>query len=98
MLQFLKVEYHLPHGSRRIQNISSVTFESPPPPQRQRIDITGSFEPIGSGEPDLTGNISSAPITTRIEYLQAEGFLRPFNPPLTRTNTPVVVKIPNQRE
>lgn len=33
-----------------------------------------------------------------MEDLQAEGFVRPFNPPLTEDNTPVVVQIPDLGE
>lgn len=100
--QHLKVEDQLPHRSKRIQNLPLATFEPPLPPQRRRIDITGFFKPTGLidifGEQDLTRNIVSAPITTKIEDLQAKGFVIPFNPPLTKTNILVVVQIPDQRE
>ena len=37
-----------------------ITLEPPPPPQRRRLDIDGSFEPIGvsevPGEPELREN------------------------------------------
>jgi len=42
--------------------------------------------------------VASTPITTRVEDIQAEGFVRPFNPPLTGINTLVVVQIPDRRE
>ena len=47
--------------SRRLQNLHPlITLEPPPPPQRQRLDTDGSFEPIGvsevSGEPALRAN------------------------------------------
>jgi len=100
VLQFLKVEYQLLRRSRRIQNLPLSTFELPPPPRRRRIDIAGYFEPVGStdffGEVYLTENIAYAPITTRIEDLQVEGFVRPFNPPLARVNTLVLVQFPTQ--
>ena len=36
---------------RRLQNLPpSVTVEPPPPPQRQRLDTYGSFEPVGVSE------------------------------------------------
>jgi len=99
---FFKVEYHLLHRSRRIHNLPPVTFEPPPPPRRRKINAAGSFEPNDSidfiGEPIPKENIASAPETTRVEDLQAKGFVRPFNPPLTGVNTPVVVQIPNPEE
>ena len=37
--------------SRRLQNLPLfITLESPPPPQRQRLDTDGSFEPVGISE------------------------------------------------
>ena len=44
--------------SRRLQNLPlRIALEPPPPPQRQRLDTNGSFEPIGvsevPGEPEL---------------------------------------------
>ena len=37
-----------------------VTLEPPPPPQRRRLDMDGSFEPVGVsevlGEPSLIAN------------------------------------------
>ena len=47
--------------SRRLQNLPLlITLEPPPPPQRQRLDTDGSFEPIGVsevlGEPKLREN------------------------------------------
>jgi len=96
------VGYQLPHRSRRIQNIPPVTFEPPQPPRRRILDIAGYFEIIGSidffGELDLTKNIASALITMRVEDIQTKGFVTPFNPILTRDNTPVVVPIPDPGE
>ena len=47
--------------SRRLQKLPPlITLEPPPPPQRQRLDTDGSFEPVGIsevlGEPELIAN------------------------------------------
>ena len=47
--------------SRRLRNLPPlVTLELPPPPQRQRLDTDGSFEPVGISEvlsePELIAN------------------------------------------
>jgi len=101
-LEISKGEDHLLHRSRRIQNLPPITFEPPLPPKRRRINVAGYFEPTGSidlvGEPDPKEKIASAPITTWVEDIQVEGFVRPFNPPLTGDNTLVVVQIPNLEE
>ena len=64
-----------------------------------RLDTTGSFEPSGSsnliGEPDSSETMAYAPENTGIRNLEAEGFMRPFNPPLTKGDPSVVVQIPN---
>ena len=46
--QFLAVEDQPLRRSRRLQNLPpAFTIEPPPPPQRWRLDIDGSFEPTG---------------------------------------------------
>ena len=69
-------------------------MEPPPPHQRQRLDIDGSFEPIGvsevMGEPELRENHFDLNIV-EIEYLQDDKFARNFNTPLTNLNDPVIV-------
>ena len=69
-------------------------MEPPPPPQRQRLDTDGSFEPIGVsevlGEPTLRTNHSDFN-TVEIEDLQADEFARNFNTPITDLNDPVIV-------
>ena len=71
-----------------------ITLEPPPPPQRQRLDIDGSFEPIGVSEvlsePELRENCFNLNIV-EIEDLQADEFARNFNTPLTDLNDPVIV-------
>ena len=63
-----------------------ITLEPPPPPQRWRLDMDGSFEPIGvsevPGEPELRANQVDL-TTVEIEDLQADEFARNFNSPLT---------------
>ena len=83
--------------SRRLQKIPPlITLEPPPPPQRKRLDIDGSFEPIGvsevPGEPRLRANRFDFN-TFEIEYLQADKFARNFNTPLTDLNDPVIVQV-----
>ena len=54
--------------SRRLQNLPLlVTMEPPPPPQRRRLDIDGSFDPVGIsevlGEPELrTNQVDTTPV------------------------------------
>ena len=71
-----------------------ITLEPPPPPQRQRLDTNGSFEPIGVievlGEPKLRENHFDLN-TVEIEDLQANEFARNFNTPLTDLNDPMIV-------
>ena len=71
-------------------------MEPPPPPQRQRLDTDGSFEPIGVsevlGEPELRENHFNLN-TVEIEDLQADKFARNFNSPLTDLNDPVIVQV-----
>ena len=83
--------------SRRLQNLPLfTTVEPPPPPQRQRLEIDGSFEPIGisevSSEPKLRTNHVYTTIV-EIEELQADKFTRNFNSPLTDLNDPVIVQV-----
>ena len=83
--------------SRRLQNLHPlITLEPPAPPQRQRLDTDGSFEPIGvsevPGEPTLRANRFDFN-TVEIEDLQADEFTRNFNRPLTDLNDPVIVKV-----
>ena len=69
-------------------------MEAPPTPQRRRLDIDGSFEPIGisevSSEPELRTNLVDT-ILVEIEDLQADDFVRNFNSPLTDLNDLVIV-------
>jgi hypothetical protein len=44
------VEDHELHRSQRIQGLSLVTLEPPPPPLRQKLDQQGSFEATRSQE------------------------------------------------
>ena len=71
-----------------------ITLEPPPPPQRQRLDTDGSFEPIGvsevSGEPELRENHFNLNIV-EIEDLQDNDFVRNFNSPLTDLNDPMII-------
>ena len=71
-----------------------ITLEPPPPPQRQRLDMDGSFEPIGFSEvlsePELRENRFNLN-TVKIEGLQDDEFARNFNSPLTDLNDPVIV-------
>ena len=81
--------------SRRLQNLPLlITLEPPPPPQRPRLDIDGSFELIGvievPGERELGENHFNLN-TVEIEYLQADEFAGNFNSPLTDLNDLVVV-------
>ena len=83
--------------SRRLLNLPPlITLETPPPPQRQRLDRDGSFEPIGvsevSGEPELRANRLNLN-TVEIENLQADEFARNLNTPLTDLNDPVIVQV-----
>ena len=95
------MEEHVPRHSRRVQNLPPIPFEYPPPPRRRRLNTAGSFEPSGSsnliGEPDSSETMASAPENTGIRNLEAEGFVRPFNPPLTEGDPSVVVQIPDSR-
>ena len=70
--------------SRRLQNLPPFdTVEPPLPPQRQRLDTDGSFEPVGvsevPGEPELRTNQEET-TEVEIEYLQDDTFTRNFNP------------------
>ena len=73
-----------------------ITLEPPPPPQRQRLDTDGSFEPIGvsevPGEPELRENRFGLN-TVEIEELQADEFTRNLNTPLIDLNDPVIVQV-----
>ena len=83
--------------SRRLQNLPPlVTLEPPPPPQRQRLDTDGSFEPVGIsevlGEPEMIANHFDLDIV-EIEDLQDDEFARNFNTPLTDLNDTVIVQV-----
>ena len=83
--------------SQRLQNLPLlITLEPPPPPQRQRLDTDGYFEPIGfsevSGEPELRANRLNLN-TVEIEDLQDDEFARNFNTPLTDLNDPVIIQV-----
>ena len=71
-----------------------VTLEPPPPPQRRRLDMDGSFEPVGvsevPGEPALIANHFDFN-TVEIEDLQAYEFTRNFNTPLTDLNDTMII-------
>ena len=71
-----------------------ITLEPPPPPQRQRLDTDGSFEPIGVSEVlselELRPNHLDLNIV-EIEDLQADEFTRNFNTPLTDLNDPMII-------
>ena len=71
-------------------------MEPPPPPQRQRLDTDGSFEPIGvsevPGEPELRENRLNLNIV-EIEDLQTDEFARNFNTPLTNLNYPMIIQV-----
>ena len=73
-----------------------ITLEPPPPPQRQRLDTDGSFEPIGVSEvlsePELKENCINLN-TVEIEYLQADEFARNFNTSLTDLNDPMIIDV-----
>jgi len=101
VFQFLKVEEQLPRHFRSVQNLPPIPFEFPHPPRRRRLNTASYFEPTGSSEfvrePDSTENMASTSSDIRVEDLQAEGFVRPFNPPLLGVDTPVLVKIPDPR-
>ena len=80
-----------------MQNLPPFTTVEPPlPPQRQRLDKDGSFEPIGIsevlGEPKLRTNQVDTTII-EIEYLQADEFARKFNSRLTNLNDHVIVQV-----
>ena len=50
-VRFLAVEDHPLRKSRRLQNLPpSFIVETPPPPQRQRLDTYHYFEPTGVSE------------------------------------------------
>lgn len=95
------MEEKVPRRSRRVKNLPPIPFEYPPPPRRRRLNTTSSFEPYGSsdivGELDSIETMASAPKDTRIRDIEAEGFMRSFNPPLTGVEGPVVVQIPDPR-
>ena len=66
-----------------MRNLPPITALEPPPlPQRKRLDIEGSFEPIGiseiRGEPKLIANRFNLD-TVEIEELQTNEFARNFN-------------------
>ena len=93
--QFSIVEDQPLRRSRGLQNLPSfLTLEPPPPPQRRRLDMGGSFKPIGVsevlGEPELRTNRFDL-TTENIEYLQDDEFARNFNSPLTGLNDLVIV-------
>jgi hypothetical protein len=44
------MEDHEIHQSRRLQDLSPITLEPPPPPLRRKLDQQGSFEATGSHE------------------------------------------------
>ena len=71
-------------------------MEPPPPPQRQRLDTDGSFEPIGvsevPGEPELRTDQFDL-TAVEIEDLQADEFARNFNSPLTDLNDPMITQV-----
>ena len=79
----------------KVENLPPlITLEPPPPPQRQRLDTDGSFEPIGVSEvldePELRENHFDFNIV-EIEDLQGDEFARNFNTPLTELNDPVII-------
>ena len=71
-------------------------MEPPPPPQRQRLDTDGSFEPTGVSEVpselELRLNKEENP-PVQIEYLHANEFARNFNTPLIDLNGPMIVQV-----
>ena len=78
-------------------NLPPITaLETPPLPQRRRLDTEGSFEPVGIsevlGEPELITNHFNLD-TVEIEELQTDEFARNFNSPLTDLNDPVIVQV-----
>ena len=86
-----------PRRSRGLRNLPPLTTLEPPPlPQRQRLDIDGSFEPVGIsevlGEPELIANHFDLD-TVEIEELKTDEFARNFNMPLTDLNDPVIVQV-----
>ena len=83
--------------SRRLQNLPPlITFEPPPPLQRRRLDIDGSFELVGISEvldePKLIANRFDLD-TVEIEELQTDEFARNFNTPWNDLNDPVIVQV-----
>ena len=94
-LKFSIVEDQPIRRSIRLQNLPPlVTLEPPTPPQRRRLDMDGSFEPVGLseilGEPSLIANRLNLD-TIEIEYLYTDEFARNFNTPLTDLKDPVIV-------
>ena len=89
------MEEQIPRRSRRVQNLPPIPFEFSPSLRRRRLNTTGSFKPTGSskflGEPDSAENMASTPDDTRDGDLEIKGFVRPFNPPLTGAEAPVLV-------
>jgi hypothetical protein len=70
--------------------------EPPPPPLRRRLDQEGSFETTRPQEivPDpIPRGDTFSPEVTRISDLEAEGFIRPWNPLITDLSMPVLVQI-----
>ena len=95
--QFLIVEGQPLKRLRRLQNFPPATIVNPPPPpQRQRFDIDGSFEPVGisevPGEQELRTNSVDTTIV-EIKELQADEFARNFNSLLTDLNSPVIIHV-----
>ena len=83
--------------SRRLQNLPLFTTVDPlPPPQRRRLDIDGSFKPVGIsevlGELELRTNQVDTTLV-EIEDLQANKFVRNFNSPLTNLNYQMIVQV-----
>ena len=80
-----------------MRNLPPITALGPPPlPQRQRLDIDGSFKPVGIsetlGEPELIANRFNID-TVEIEELQTDEFARKFNTPLTDLNDHVIIQV-----
>ena len=73
-----------------------ITLEPTPLPQRQRLDMDGSFKLIGVsevlGEPELRKNQFDL-TTIEIKDLQDDEFARNFNSPLTDLNDSVIVQV-----
>ena len=80
-----------------MRNLPPLTpLEPPPLPQRRRLSIGGSFEPVGVtevlSELELIANRFDFD-TVEIEELQTDEFARNYNTPLTDLNDPVIMQV-----